>query len=104
MRETTPSHRSDLLVIGAGLAGLYASIRAAEQGARVILVTKGSLRSSNSFMAQGGIAAAVGPDDDPARHLADTLAVGRGLSLRGAAEVLVTEGVARIEDLERLGV
>jgi L-aspartate oxidase len=98
------SHRTDVLVVGAGLAGLYASLEASARGARVTLVTKGSLQSSNSFMAQGGIAAAVGADDDPGLHLADTLAVGRGLADPDAAGVLVREGVDRVADLERLGV
>jgi L-aspartate oxidase len=98
------SHRTDVLVVGAGLAGLYASLEASARGARVTLVTKGSLQSSNSFMAQGGIAAAVGPDDDPALHLADTVTVGRGLADPAAAGVLVREGVRRVADLERLGV
>ena len=62
-----------------GLAGLYAALQAAELGARVTLVSKGSLRSSNSFYAQGGVAAAIGPDDDPSQHMADTMLVGRGL-------------------------
>jgi L-aspartate oxidase len=67
-------------------------------------VTKGSLQSSNSFMAQGGIAAAIGPDDDPALHAADTLAVGRGIADPAAVDVLVRDGVRRVADLERLGV
>ena len=62
-------HTVDLLVAGAGLAGLYAALQAAELGARVTLVSKGSLRSSNSFYAQGGVAAAIGPDDDPSQHM-----------------------------------
>ena len=103
MRERA-SHRTDVLVVGAGLAGLYASLEASARGARVTLVTKGSLQASNSFMAQGGIAAAVGPDDDPELHLADTLAVGRGLADPAAAAVLVREGVDRVADLGRLGV
>ena len=94
----------DLLVAGAGLAGLYAALRAAEQSASVVLVTKGSLRSSNSFYAQGGIAAAIGRDDDPDLHRADTLLVGRGLCDEAAVDVLVHEGPRRIADLERLGV
>ena len=48
-------HRVDLLVAGAGLAGLYAALQAAELGAHVTLVSKGSLQSSNSFYAQGHV-------------------------------------------------
>jgi L-aspartate oxidase len=95
---------ADLLVAGAGLAGLYAALHAAQCGARVVLVTKGSLRSSNSFYAQGGVAAAVGPGDDPSLHLADTLAVGRGLCDPAAVGILVHEGPERIRDLEAYGV
>ncbi len=95
---------TDALIVGAGLAGLYAAVRAADSGAAVTLVTKGSLRASNSFMAQGGIAAAVGAGDSPDQHAADTVAVGRGLCDTDAVHLLVTDGVRRIEDLERLGV
>ena len=98
------SHRTDVLVVGAGLAGLYASLEAAARGARVTLVTKGSLQSSNSYMAQGGIAAATAADDDPALHRADTMAVGRGLADPAAVDVLVHDGIRRVADLERLGV
>ena len=99
-----PHSTPDLLVAGAGLAGLYAAIEAADAGASVVLVTKGSLRASNSFYAQGGIAAAIGEDDDPGRHLEDTLLVGRGLCDGDAVRVLVGEGPQRIADLQRLGV
>src|ERR1700675_1188242 len=91
---------ADLLVAGAGLAGLYAALHAADQGAAVVLVSKGSLRTSNSFYAQGGVAAAIGPDDDPQLHLEDTLLAGRGLCHRAAVELLVHEGPSRIADLE----
>ena len=100
--ETLP--QADLLVAGAGLAGLYAALEAARQGADVVLVTKGSLRSSNSFYAQGGVAAAIGEDDDPELHLDDTLTAGRGLCDPTAVQVLVGEGPARIRDLEAYGV
>jgi L-aspartate oxidase len=96
--------RTDVLVLGAGLAGLFGSLRAAALGARVVLVTKGSLQASNSYMAQGGVAAAIGPDDSPADHAADTVAAGRGLCDPAAVDVLVDEGPDRIADLERLGV
>src|SRR5919202_3903641 len=98
-RDTT-----DLLVAGGGLAGLFAAIEAAGRGARVTLATKGSLRASSSFHAQGGIAAAVGADDASELHLADTLRVGRGLCDPNAVQALVGEAPARIADLERLGV
>jgi L-aspartate oxidase len=97
-------HTTDLLVAGGGLAGLFAAIDAAERGARVMLATKGSLRASSSFHAQGGIAAAVGADDAPDLHMADTLRVGRGLCDPAAVRALVAEAPARIADLERLGV
>jgi L-aspartate oxidase len=103
VKPQTHSH-ADLLVAGAGLAGLYAALEAARRGASVVLVTKGSLRSSNSFYAQGGVAAAIGPDDRPELHLADTLAAGRGLCDPAAVEVLVSEGPARMRDLESYGV
>ena len=98
------SSRPDLLIAGAGLAGLYAALAAADRRADVTLVTKGSLRASNSFMAQGGVAAAIGPGDDPRQHLADTVTAGRGLCDPQAVRVLVTEGIDRIGDLARMGV
>src|SRR4051812_37897732 len=94
----------DLLVVGAGLAGLYAALRAAGAGARVVLVTKGALRASTSFHAQGGIAAAVGDDDSAAQHAADTVRVGRGLCDADAVAALTDDAPARIADLERFGV
>jgi L-aspartate oxidase len=96
-------HQCDVLVVGAGVAGLSAALAAAESGASVVVLAKDSHRASNSYAAQGGVAAAVGPDDDPALHAADTLAAGRGLCRPGAVEVLTTEAPARIDDLRRLG-
>ncbi len=103
MASATPV-RTDVLVLGAGLAGLYAALRASELGARVTLVTKGSLQASNSYMAQGGVAAAVGPGDSFEQHAADTLTVGRGLGDPAAVRLLAEEGIDRIRDLERMGV
>ena len=95
---------ADVVVVGAGIAGLHASLCAADAGASVMLVTKGGLRASNSFMAQGGIAAAIGPGDNPADHLADTVRAGRGLCDLDAVRVLVRGGAGAIAGLERLGV
>jgi L-aspartate oxidase len=102
--ESAGKERVDVLVAGAGLAGIYAALEAAAAGARVVLVTKGSLRASNSFYAQGGIAAAIGPDDDPALHMEDTIRAGRGLCDAAAVRVLVSEAAGRIADLGRHGV
>lgn len=96
-------HR-DVAVIGAGAAGLFTAITAAEDGARVTLVSATPLAQTASYWAQGGIAAAVAADDSPELHLADTEAAGRGAVRRSAAEVLVREAPDRLRDLERYGV
>ncbi len=68
----------DVLVVGSGIAGLFATLKAAEF-ARVCLLTKEKIHHSNTWLAQGGIAAAIGEDDSPKQHLEDTLAAGAGL-------------------------
>lgn len=93
----------DYLILGSGIAGLYAALLAAQHG-RVAVVTKGPIEESNTKYAQGGIAAAVGPGDTPAQHLTDTLAAGAGLCDRAAVEVLVREAPDRIRRLSELGV
>jgi L-aspartate oxidase len=93
----------DLAVIGSGVAGLYAALSAADE-ADVVLITKGPLLSSTSYLAQGGVAAAVGADDSAALHTEDTLRAGRGLSRPSAVAVLTEEAPARIADLRALGV
>ena len=74
-------NRGDLVIVGGGVAGLYAALCVARE-AKVTLIAKGPLRTSASYLAQGGVAAALGEDDDPAEHAADTLEAGRGLSRR----------------------
>ncbi len=91
-------------MVGAGAAGLFASLTAASRGARVTLVSARPLAETASYWAQGGLAAALAEDDSPAQHLADTLTAGRGLTRRSAAEVLCEEAPARFADLEALGV
>ena len=68
----------DFLVIGSGIAGLRAAITLAAAG-DVIVLTKADPRESNTGYAQGGIAAAIGPDDSPELHARDTIAAGDGL-------------------------
>ena len=90
--------RVDFLVIGGGIAGLSAAIRLAKVG-RVLVVTKEELAESNTAYAQGGIAVAMGGDEDVALHLEDTMAAGDGLVNREAAAVLVEQGPKRVEEL-----
>ena len=91
------------LVLGSGLAGLYAALRAAEAG-DVTIVTRASLRDSASYWAQGGVAAALALDDSPDAHLADTERAGRDLVRRSAAEVLVAEAPTHVARLQAFGV
>lgn len=87
----------DLLVLGSGVAGLSAAVRAAlaEPGLRVGVLTKAELAQSATRWAQGGVAAVLGGDEDSTDlHLADTLAAGAGLCDVDAVRVLVDEGWA----------
>jgi len=106
MRNVKRRQRSadcDLLVVGGGVAGFYAALCAANE-ADVVVLTKGPIKTTASYLAQGGVAAAVGSDDDPALHAEDTIAAGRGLSRPSAVSVLTDEAPARVADLTDLGV
>jgi L-aspartate oxidase len=103
LRRSHANATYDLLVIGGGIAGLYAALTAARDR-RVCLVAKAPLLDSASYQAQGGIAAAMAMDDSPALHIADTLRAGRGLSRPSAVRALAEEAPRRIEDLVELGV
>lgn len=93
-----------VLVIGSGLAGLVAAVRASDAGHTVDLITKAALAESNTRYAQGGIAAALFPDDSVDAHVLDTLLAGAGLCDPEAVRVLCAEGPARVRDLIRFGV
>jgi L-aspartate oxidase len=80
----------DVAIVGGGIAGLTVALNL-PTSLRVILITKAALGESNTRYAQGGLAAAVGPDDDPELHLRDTLAAGAGLVDEAATDVLVRE-------------
>jgi L-aspartate oxidase len=95
-------HQVDFLVIGAGIAGLSAAIRLARTGS-VLVVTKEELAESNTAYAQGGIAVAMGGDEDVALHLEDTLAAGDGLVDPEAARILVEQGPQRVQELLEWG-
>ncbi len=86
------------LIIGSGLAGLYTAHKASALGS-VLIVTKKGIRESNSYNAQGGIAAVTTLEDDPEIHFADTMIAGRGLCEDKAVEILVHEGPDRIREI-----
>jgi L-aspartate oxidase len=95
---------TDLVVVGAGAAGLYAALTAAGTGARVALVSATPLARTASYWAQGGLAAALAADDSPDLHREDTERAGRNLVRTSAATVLCREAPRTVGDLERLGV
>jgi L-aspartate oxidase len=95
--------RFEYVIVGSGIAGLYAALLARAHGS-VCVLTKGSIDECNTKYAQGGIAAAVGKDDDAALHLRDTIAAGAGLVDEAAARILVEEAADRIRDLVDFGV
>ena len=99
--------RQRLIVVGSGIAGLYAALLAAEAGVDVVVLTKGALADSNTFYAQGGISAVLdepAPGDTVAAHIADTLAAGAGHCNYEAVRVLCTEARHDIAGLVRFGV
>jgi L-aspartate oxidase len=97
------AQRFDYIVVGSGIAGLYAALLARQHGS-VCVLTKGSIDECNTKYAQGGIAAAVGADDDPELHFADTIEAGAGLVDPEAARILVEAAADRISDLVTFGV
>lgn len=97
-----PAVRTDVVVIGSGIAGLFTAIKAAEDR-KVIVLTKKSLMESNTRYAQGGIAAVFSAEDSPVYHRQDTLLAGAGLNSSAAVDVLVHEGPEGVRELIRLG-
>ncbi len=92
-----------VLVIGAGLAGLFTALRLAPL-AVTVLTPKPLGEGASSAWAQGGIAAAIGEGDTAEAHAADTIAAGAGLTDAAVAHLLTREAPDRIEDLLRYGV
>src|SRR4249920_2342843 len=88
----------DFVIVGAGVAGLRAAIGLAPAG-RVLVLTKAEPAESNTGYAQGGIAAAMGDDDSPALHAADTIRAGDGLCDDQAVRVLVEQGPVYVREL-----
>jgi L-aspartate oxidase len=103
-RPAAVAETVDTAVVGAGAAGLFTALVAAEQGARVVLVSRSPLAQSASYWAQGGLAAAIGPDDDVALHVQDTVTAGRGTCSAEAVDILCREAPDRVLDLEQRGI
>lgn len=92
----------DVAIVGAGVAGLFAAVRLAD-GLDVVVIDKGEPDAGSSPLAQGGLAAAVGPGDTPQQHAQDTVRAGDGLCDPAAVEILTREAPDRVADLLRLG-
>lgn len=101
--ETKRLPAGAVLVIGAGLAGLYTALKLAPRQVYV-LTSRRSKEGAASAWAQGGIAAALAPEDTAESHAADTIAAGDGLVDPEIAHILANEGAARVHDLAALGV
>ena len=95
--------RGDVVIVGAGLAGLFTALKLAPMHVTVLAATPLGQGTSSAW-AQGGIAAAVGPDDSPSLHATDTIAAGAGLVDAKVAHFVAEEGPARIDDLLDFGV
>src|SRR5215471_13521468 len=100
--KDTPHLFTDVLIIGAGIAGIRAALEVPPEF-RVVVVTKDRLQQSNSAWAQGGIAGVLAPEDRFENHIDDTLAAGAGLCDRNVVDLVVREAPAQINDLVRFG-
>lgn len=98
MNELSKKNNVDFLIIGSGVAGLYTALQLADFGS-VWIITKEKKDEGATVYAQGGIAAAIDKEDHPNLHLQDTLEAGAGLCDPKAVEILVHEGVQRVNEL-----
>ena len=100
------THDYDVIVIGAGGAGLRASIAAAQSGLRTAVICKSLLGKAHTVMAEGGVAAALGnvdPEDGWKTHFSDTMKGGKGVNNWRMAEIFAKEAPDRVLELERWG-
>ena len=105
-RESYETREHDVLIIGAGGAGLRAAVAATEHGLSVGIVTKSLLGKAHTVMAEGGIAASVGnvdPEDSWRQHFMDTLKSGKFLNNWQMAEIFAKEAPDRVYELEQWG-
>lgn len=98
MRETY-----DVIIVGAGLAGVYTALHLGFD-LKILILSEGDITRTNSYLAQGGIATAIGKSDDSEKHFADTMACGHFVNDPQAVRILVDEAIQNIRILEGLGV
>ena len=96
--------KTDVLIVGSGIAGLYAALHISEKLSCMVITKTDKIEKSNSWLAQGGIAAVISPTDNIESHIADTLEAGAGLCNEEAVRVLVSEGPDNIRELIHMDV
>jgi L-aspartate oxidase len=95
---------TDVVIVGSGIAGLSTALQLTRHsGLRVLLVTKDVVAAGSTLWAQGGIAAALGAEDSPDEHYADTIVAGAGVCDPAAVRLLVRDGPAAVRDLAQMG-
>ena len=102
-RDTELGRSYDVMIVGYGLAGLYAALHI-DTSLSVALVGKRSIKKSSSWYAQGGIAAVISSEDNVTLHVEDTLKAGAGMCDERAVETLVVDGPDIIRELREYGV
>src|SRR6266700_7976784 len=106
LEERCETHEYDVLVVGAGGAGLRAAIEASAQGARTALICKSLLGKAHTVMAEGGIAAALGnvwKEDNWRVHFRDTMRGGKLINNWRMAQLHAQESPERVRELEQWG-
>lgn len=96
-------NHADCLIVGGGIAGLYTALTL-DRSLRVILITKQGIEESNTYRAQGGLAAVLSAQDSPLLHYDDTCLAGAGICEPRSVDILVREGPLRVRDLMKYGV
>src|SRR5436853_3215967 len=97
-----PHHFTDVLIIGAGIAGLRAAMEV-DPRLSLLVITKDTMEQSNSAYAQGGIASVIDPEDNFASHVEDTLIAGANLCDREVVEMVISEAPRHIRQLIEWG-
>lgn len=88
-----PFEKIDTIIVGAGLSGLTVAKYLVKLGIKPLIITKKEIGISNSFLAQGGIATAIGKDDSPELHFLDTVKAGKGICIENNVISMVETGL-----------